>query len=686
MAAVLPRRMLESRLVVLAVATLVAVATASSVGAVAGRGPRALETAADCRLGGGVAHVVYLQFDNVHLSRDVPSVPSDLEQMPHLLHFLEDNGTVVAGSHTSLVAHTAGDLLTSVTGLYPDQDGQGVSNSWRYLRPDGGLGTGNSFTYWTSRVYDTATATPSDRAYNLVTAAGRNTPAPWVPFTRAGCDVGSVGGPAGLALVNAADVAAVFGGASPEAHEARTNPRAATAAYLGLAVHCAATSSLCSAAAGGRPDLLPDEPGGYGGFRALFGSRFLAPRVPVSPFPGVDAMTPAAALPDVAAMQEHGVPVTFAYLSDAHDPRDGSRAFGPGEPGYEAQLHAYDRAFADFISRIARDGLNAENTLFVVGADEGDLFVGSAPQPEGCDGVHVPCHYAMTGEVRVNLPGLLAGRPGAAPFALHDDAAPAVWVAGDTAPTSPPVRQLERSAGSLTVTNPYTGAREALTEYAADRAELRLLHMTAGDAARVPSLVLFASPGYFVASGPASCAGPCVTVDGQSAYDHGGVDPAVNTTWFALAGPGVSRKGLDATVWADEADLRPTLLALTGLRDSYPHDGRVLSEVLARPLGAEYEELAAALKRIDAPLGPLALASLAAATRAVESDTSQDAAYLAYQARAASLLARRDALAGRMRDQLEAAAFAGGRLSTEVVAGEPAQADALVTEAWSLSS
>jgi hypothetical protein len=236
------------------------------------------------------------------------------------------------------------------------------------------------------------------------------------------------------------------------------------------------------------------------------------------------------------------------------------------------------------------------------------------------------------------------------------------------------------------VTNPYTGVREGLTEHLADRAELQLLHMTAGDAARVPSLVLFARPDYFVASGTASCAAPCVTVDGQSAYDHGGVDPAVNTTWFALAGPGVTRRGLDATVWADEADLRPTLLALTGLRDSYPHDGRVLSEVLARPLGSEYEQLAAALKRIDAPVGPLALASLAASTRAVESDTPLDAAYLAYQARAASLLARRDALAGRMRDQLETAAFAGGRLSPNVVSDESAQAEALVAEAGSLSS
>src|SRR5207249_10419253 len=145
-----------------------------------------------------------------------------------------------------LIAHTAGDLLSSLTGLYPDQTGQAVSNSWRTFDPDGSLGTGNSFTYWTSRVYSGAPG-PSDPAYNLVTAAGRNTPAPWVPFTRAGCDVGSVAGPAGLVLENGADVASAFGATSPEAQEARTNPAAAYANYVGLAVHCAARSSLCSA-------------------------------------------------------------------------------------------------------------------------------------------------------------------------------------------------------------------------------------------------------------------------------------------------------------------------------------------------------------------------------------------------------------------------------------------------------
>ncbi|MBV9585114.1 MAG: hypothetical protein JO213_09545, partial [Alphaproteobacteria bacterium] len=38
--------------------------------------------------GNKIQHVVFLQFDNVHLRRDNPNVPSDLEQMPNLLNFL----------------------------------------------------------------------------------------------------------------------------------------------------------------------------------------------------------------------------------------------------------------------------------------------------------------------------------------------------------------------------------------------------------------------------------------------------------------------------------------------------------------------------------------------------------------------------------------------------------------------
>src|SRR5499433_4547376 len=71
-----------------------------------------------CQLGNGIKHVVQLTFDNVHFFRDNPNVPSDIEMMPNLLHFFENHGTFLSNNHTPLIAHTAIDILTSLTGLY----------------------------------------------------------------------------------------------------------------------------------------------------------------------------------------------------------------------------------------------------------------------------------------------------------------------------------------------------------------------------------------------------------------------------------------------------------------------------------------------------------------------------------------------------------------------------------------
>src|SRR5256886_17513612 len=86
-----------------------------------------------CQLSGPVKHVIYLVFDNTHFMRDNPSVPSDLEQMPHLLNFLTSNGTLMTNDHTILISHTAGGILSSLTGLYPDRQGINVSISYFYF-------------------------------------------------------------------------------------------------------------------------------------------------------------------------------------------------------------------------------------------------------------------------------------------------------------------------------------------------------------------------------------------------------------------------------------------------------------------------------------------------------------------------------------------------------------------------
>src|SRR5438094_883369 len=390
-----------------------------------------------CQLSGPVKHVIYLVFDNTHFLRDAPNVPSDLEQMPHLLNFLTSNGSLLTNDHTILISHTAGGILSSLTGLYPDRQGQTVSNSYFYFDP----ATHNpqfstSFKYWTDLVDDSAGV--KDPLPNMVFDGQKNTPAPWVPYTRAGCDFGGVS-TANIELENIGtgpfgDMSEAFGTGSPEwtdavASNAAPSGTAARAKaftdYVGIAIHCANGGRICASSAtnvaNSRPDKLPDEPGDYVGYQALYGAKYvnqaIRPGVPAQPnnnvclndtsgapvadpfgrcgFPGFDWALAKNTLGYVAQMQEAGVPVTYAYISDAHDNHTSSfpapfnpsfpRASGPGEADYKAQLKAYDDAFAAFFDRLAGDGITKENTLFVVTADEGDHYAGGAgiAQPDG---------------------------------------------------------------------------------------------------------------------------------------------------------------------------------------------------------------------------------------------------------------------------------------------------------------
>src|SRR5215831_19946243 len=105
---------------------------------------------AACQLqspGGQIQRVVYVVFDNVHLRRDNPNVPSDLEQMPNLLNFVVNNGTITGNHFTPLISHTANDIVTALTGVYGDRQGIPVANSYGFFRPDGSVGFSTSFLY-----------------------------------------------------------------------------------------------------------------------------------------------------------------------------------------------------------------------------------------------------------------------------------------------------------------------------------------------------------------------------------------------------------------------------------------------------------------------------------------------------------------------------------------------------------
>src|SRR5262249_43245043 len=125
-------------------------------------------------------------------------------------------------------------------------------------------------------------------------APDRVTPAPWVPFTRAGCTVGNFS-TANMVLENArGDLPTVFGANSPEMSQFNADPDPfkdpEVADYIGVAVHCAQGAAICADAEATKfgqstpsptaaPDLLPTEPGGYDNYQALFGAKYVAPQL-----------------------------------------------------------------------------------------------------------------------------------------------------------------------------------------------------------------------------------------------------------------------------------------------------------------------------------------------------------------------------------------------------------------------
>jgi hypothetical protein len=635
---------------------------------------------ATCRLqspGGDIKRVVYIVFDNVHLRRDNPNVPSDLEQMPNLLNFILNNGTISGNHFTPLISHTANDIVTALTGVYGDRQGIPVSNSYGFFRPDGSVGFTSSFLYWT--------ALGGDGKPQMINELGKTAPAPWVPFTRAGCDVGAFS-VANIELETVpGDVNTVFGATSPEGIEANNAALRdkANADFLGIAVHCAQGSPLCNNIHS-RNDLLPDEPGGYTGFKALFGNLHVQPVIsPSGPvkdldgsviqtaqgnpgFPNIFNPTATQSLGYAATLLEAGVQVVYTYVADAHDNRSGTGTFGPGEAGYVAQLKQYDIAFGKFFARLAADGIAKANTLFLVVPDENDHFVGGAPSPASCDGVHVPCTYTQVGEINALLNRLLiTQRQNTTAFSVHNDDAPNLYIIGNPVPTDLVTRTMEHDLDALTAKNPITGANDRLSAFLADQAEMKLLHMVTTSPARTPTLTMFGNENYFFLNGStADCsqAPPCVSEQPGFAWNHGDVQTDITRTWFAAVGPGVRNLGRHDAIFSDHTDVRPTLLALLGLKDDYVHDGRVLAEWIetnALPQGVkerreDFVELAEAYKQLNAPLGRLGKKSLVYANRSI---TADNRTYGKYLSKISDITSKRDELAGQIKIVLDRAAF-----------------------------
>ncbi|HXJ65523.1 MAG TPA: hypothetical protein VNN79_17345, partial [Actinomycetota bacterium] len=160
----------------------------------------------------------------------------------------------------------------------------------------------------------------------------------------------------------------------------------------------------------------------------------------------------------------------------------------------------------------------------------------------------------------------------------------------------------------------------------------------------------------------------------------------IDTDWAGFVGPGVANIGLDGSAasagpnsagpdsgqvavpdsgttgtWMDETDLRPTLMYLTGLKDDYASDGRVVSDLLTSPnsalSGRKMQDLGACYKQLNSSVGQFGTDTLRAATQAIESTSSGDLAYSSTVATLAGLGSSRDKKASAIKAKLEAAAF-----------------------------
>ena len=672
---------------------------------------------ATCQLkspGGKITRVVYIIFDNVHLRRDNPNVPSDLEQMPNLLNFLQGNGVVNGNHHTPLISHTADEILTGLTGVYGDRHGSPISNSFGIYKADNsGVDFQTSFVYWTTT---TAQSHPDvgENLPVLVNENGKNAPAPWPVFTRAGCDVGAFS-LNGLGIENKTDIANIFG--------STVASTAATQDYEGVAIHCAKGSALCNNSFA-KPDLLPDEPGTYTGFSALFGNinvqPVISPKGSVTDLDGVVITDPnsnkpgfptnfdpsaTASLGYAAKMLEASVQVVYTYVADAHDPQrldipnapptpNNGHAYGPGEAGYVTALKAYDQAFGKFFARLKADGIDETNTLFIVVPDENDHFVGGPPSPANCDGVTTPCTYKNTGEIELALDKvLLTERMNSTPFVVHSDDAPNMYINTNPGATDKLTRTMEHDIDALNASNPITGKADKLSKLLADRVEMKLLHMITFSPQRTPSFTIFGNDNYFFETGNNSgCATPTDPVCEAPgfAWNHGDFQQQITRTWVAMVGPGVKQLGRDDAVFSDHTDVRPTVLALLGLTDDYVHDGRVVAEFMhdeALPAGIRnsrenFVELAQVFKQLNAPKGELGRASLVWSNRAV---TAVDKVYAGYLNRIGDITEDRDELAGEIKTVLDNAAFHNQPVDEHAEDGLGQRARALIDEVKDLA-
>jgi hypothetical protein len=186
----------------------------------------------------------------------------------------------------------------------------------------------------------------------------------------------------------------------------------------------------------------------------------------------------------------------------------------------------------------------------------------------------------------------------------------------------------------------------------------------------------------------ANAAAKCTSINNGFAWDHGYYAPEIDNTWLGMVGPGVAHRGIDGSgpaggpssadgananpqlvtsisnpgTWADHTDIRPTMMALLGLKDDYVSDGRVLTEDLTitpdKTGDKKFQSLAVCYKQLNSSVGQFGTDVLVADTNALKTGSStDDSAYKSVASKIQSLGTERDALATQIKNDLFNAEF-----------------------------
>jgi hypothetical protein len=196
--------------------------------------------------------------------------------------------------------------------------------------------------------------------------------------------------------------------------------------------------------------------------------------------------------------------------------------------------------------------------------------------------------------------------------------------------------------------------------------------MTTTDPLRTPTFTDFGNPTYFYQTGSCSAGSSpgCPVVNGGFAWNHGGDQREVTTTWVGYVGPSVRHLGQTNAIWTDHTDTRPTMLSLLGLSSDYVQDGAPDAAVMDRsavPAGlrhhlSAYEFLAAAYMQLNAAVGEFGHDSEIVSTAANDSSSPGDWIYRGFNQQLTTCQVARDGLANTIKTAISNAEAGNARI------------------------